>query len=169
MGKKTIAAVICLALGAAVFAGSVSFQIVQHNDSMDSVCDSALIIEDEIMNSFFNSGFIVSNSPASVSSSSAQDKKLWSIGYEDAAGGRFDDFIQVHLYFNGSTARDTQSIRLGMIDKISWKIVSLKNGSTLEEKSRYIEKPLGADTEADVRLFAKDFAGYIQSVLRKNK
>lgn len=167
MGKKTICAAICLALGTAVFAGSVSFQIVQHNDSMDSVCASALIIEDEIMNSFFNSGFIVSNSPASVSSSSAQDKKLWNLGYDEAVSGRFDDFIQVHLYFNESTARDTQKVSLGMIDKIGWKIVSLKNGTMLEEKSTYVEKPLGADTEANVRLFAKDFAGYIQNVLRK--
>ena len=56
------------------FCASVSFQIVQHNDSMSSVCNSVLVIEDEILNSFFNSGYIVSNSPAARSSSAAQDK-----------------------------------------------------------------------------------------------
>ena len=71
------------------------------------------------------------------------------------------------MYFNESTAKNTQTVALGMIDKIGWKIVSLKNGKTVEEKTKSIKKPMGADTEDNVRLFAKDFAVYIQGVLRK--
>lgn len=167
MGKKTFCALLWLMCAVSGFCASVSFQIVQHNDSMSSVCNSVLVIEDEILNSFFNSGYIVSNSPASMSSSAAQDKKLWNLGYSEAVEGSFEDFIQIHLYFNESTAKNTQTVALGMIDKIGWKIVSLKNGKTVEEKTKSIKKTMGADTEDNVRLFAKDFAVYIQGVLRK--
>ena len=68
MGKKTLLALFAgVFLGANGFCSSLSFQVLQHNDSLNDVCESALVIEDEILSYFFDKGFIVTNVPASVS------------------------------------------------------------------------------------------------------
>ena len=60
MGKKTLLALFAgVFLGANGFCSSLSFQVLQHNDSLNDVCESALVIEDEILSYFFDKGFIV--------------------------------------------------------------------------------------------------------------
>ncbi len=165
MGKKLLAIAFCLAaFGPAAFCGSLSFQIVQHNDSLSDVCKSALIIEDEILNYFFDAGYIVTNVPAAMSSSAVQDEKLWQSGCNEAAGGSFDQFVQIHLYFNSSESKP-ERVALGSIDRVSWKVGSVMNGNIVVEGSRDVEKPMGADSERNVRGFAADFALYIQQIL----
>lgn len=166
MGKKILIAFLALFLGYAGFCNSVSFQVVQHNNSLSDVCNSSLIIEDEIMNNFYNAGFIVSNWPASISNSNEENKKLWNMGYTEAVEGSFDYFIQINLFFNESESTNVEKVELGLIDKVSWKIVSSSNGNIIEEKNKNIEKPMGADSEDNVRLFAKDFSIYLQKVLK---
>ena len=156
MGKKTLLALFAgVFLGANGFCSSLSFQVLQHNDSLNDVCESALVIEDEILSYFFDKGFIVTNVPASVSKSDEQDKKFYQNGYNEAAGGSFDDFVQIKLYFTGDEKQNSK-IALGNMKKISWKVVS-----------QDVETEVAADNEKNVRNFANEFAVHLNKVLVK--
>ena len=64
---------VLLLCGTLCFANQISFQIVQHDDTLDSVSEDSMIIEDSVLNNFFEFGYIVTNSDAAVSDSTAQD------------------------------------------------------------------------------------------------
>ena len=165
MGKRILLFFTLLMTAGYGFTSSLSFQIVQHNDSLSTVCQSAYVIEDELMNYFFDNGFIVSNAQAALSSSTEQDKKLWCDGYYEASDGCFDDFVQIHIYF-GKAADKEEKVALGLIDKISWSITSIRTGKTLEASDKAVKKPMGADSESNVREFASDFASHIKQVIK---
>lgn len=162
--KKIFLFISFFAISFSGFSLSLSFQIVQHNESLNSVCKSAYIIEDELMNYFFDNGFIVSNAEASLSSSSSDDRILWNKAFMEAKEGSFDDFVQVHLYFN-ENANNEEKVSLGLIDSVSWKLVRTKDGKCLEDEKANVKKPMGSDSEENVRNFAGDFASHIKKVL----
>ena len=72
---------------------------MQHDESLDSVSEDSMVIEDSVLNNFFEYGFIVTNSDAAISESKAQDEKLYKIGQGDAFNGFSDYFIQIRLYY----------------------------------------------------------------------
>ena len=167
MGRRIFAMAIALFMGAAGFCASVSFQVVQHDESLDEVCVSTLIMEDEILNSFYNFGHIVSNVPAVVSSSKNQDSTFWSKGYKEASDGFFDNFIQVHLYLNSASSSNQGKASLGIIKKVAWKVASIATGNTIDEGSKNISVQAQKDTEENVRGFADELASYLQKTIKK--
>lgn len=167
MGKKLLVAVsLFFAAIAQTFAGSLSFQILQKNESLSEVCESALVIEDEILNYFFEHGFIVSNVAAAVSDTDAQDEKYFKDSYNEAVEGAVDNFCLIKLYFTGG-AEENQRVSVGTIKKIGWKLVSLKNGEVLEDSSRAVKQDITYDEEANVREFAADFASYLHKLIKQ--
>jgi hypothetical protein len=134
MGKlKRLSLLIVLLAGTSLcFANQISFQIVQHDDSLDSVSEDSMVIEDSVLNNFFEYGFIVTNSDAAISESLAQDERLYKIGQGDAFNGFSDYFVQIKLYYERtdqtlSTASD--------LDKINFSITSIKTGKKIAEKT----------------------------------
>ena len=121
-----------LAASALCFANQISFQIVQHDESLDSVSEDSMTIEDSLLNDFFEYGFIVTNSDAAVSNSSAQDEKLFKIGQGDAFNGYSDYFVQIKLFYERTDQTISQSNNKKKIDFI---IASPKTGAKIAEKS----------------------------------
>lgn len=167
MGRKILVVAIALFIGAAGFCASVSFQIVQHDESLNEVCVSTLIMEDEILNSFYSFGHIVSNVPAVMSSSKNQDSAFWSQGYKEASDGFFDNFIQVHLYLNSAASSNQGKASLGIIKRVAWKVASVATGKTLDEGSKSVSVQTQRDTEENVRGFADELASYLQKTIKK--
>lgn len=161
MIKKIFLSFVFLMFCVSGFCISVSFQVLQHSENKNSVTNTTYAIEDEILNDFFNSGYIVSNFPATTSISNEQNKKLWKLGFDEAVEGSFDKFIQINLYFSNVTKNEND-----FVEKIDWKVVSIKDGKIIEEKQKKVEKQSTANNE-NTRLFAKDFADYIKTVIVK--
>ena len=134
MGKlKRFCIVSVLLLSSALcFANQISFQIVQHDESADSVSEDSMVIEDSVLNNFFEYGFIVTNSDAAVSESTAQDDKLYKIGQGDAFNGFSDYFVQIKLYYERSENTLSSNSDLYEIDFI---ITSVKDGKKIAAKS----------------------------------
>ena len=118
--------------GTLCFANQISFQIVQHDESADCVSEDSMIIEDSVLNNFFEYGFIVTNSDAAISDSSAQDEKLYKIGQGDAFNGFSDYFVQIKLYYERTEETVSNSSDLYKIDFI---ITSVKDGKKIAVKS----------------------------------
>ena len=134
MGKLKRFSILTILLisGSLCFANQISFQIVQHDESLDSVSEDSLVIEDSVLNNFFEYGFIVTNSDAAISESAAQDEKLYKIGQGDAFNGFSDYFVQIKLYFERTDQTLNQSSDLY---KINFSITSIKSGKKIAEKT----------------------------------
>ena len=134
MGKLKRLSIIAVLLfcGSLCFANQISFQIVQHDDSLDSVSEDSMIIEDSVLNNFFEYGFIVTNSDAAISDSAAQDEKLYKIGQGDAFNGFSDYFVQIKLYFERTEQTLSTSSDLYEID---FSITSIKTGKKIADRS----------------------------------
>ena len=84
--KKIVSIFFILLLScSAMFGKSLSFQVVQHNETIKDVCSTVLVLEDEILNFFFDVGYIVSNEPSVVSNSNEKDVQLWNSGFNASA------------------------------------------------------------------------------------
>ena len=121
-----------LLCGSFCFANQISFQIVQHDDNLDSVSEDSLVIEDSVLNNFFEYGYIVTNSDAAVSESAVQDEKLYKIGQGDAFNGFSDFFVQIKLYYERTDQTLTTSSDLYKID---FSITSVKTGKKIASKT----------------------------------
>ena len=134
MGKlKRLSLLIVLLAGTSLcFANQISFQIVQHDDSLDSVSEDSMIIEDSVLNNFFEYGYIVTNSDAAISDSTAQDERLYKIGQGDAFNGYSDYFVQIKLYYERTDQTLTTNSDLYKID---FSITSIKTGKKIADKT----------------------------------
>ncbi len=130
--KRFCILTVLLASGALCFENQISFQIVQHDDSLDSVSEDSMVIEDSVLNNFFEYGFIVTNSDAAISESQAQDEKLYKIGQGDAFNGFSDYFVQIKLYYERTENTLSTNSDLYKIDFI---ITSVKDGKKIAAKS----------------------------------
>ena len=78
--KKLMLFLLCISLSTVAFAKQITIQIIQHDITTDTVEESSLVVEDQLLDGFFDNGFIVSNTPASVSNSEVQDLTFFNSG-----------------------------------------------------------------------------------------
>ncbi len=134
MGKlKRLITICCIAISAScAFAKQISFQVVQHDQTSSIVTEQSLVIEDEVLNSFFESGFIVTNSDAAMSDSDGQDEVLFKTGIGEAFNGCSDYFVQINLFF---TKTDETTSKNADLQKIKFTIAKTNTGKTIANKS----------------------------------
>ncbi len=141
----------------AVFCSTISFEIVQKSGNLKELCEASLVFEDELMNCFFDAGYIASNSPAVVSSSDANDELFFEKALAQAGEGFSDYFIQVKLLFKNLKEEEKNVPSLNQIEKVSWKIVSVKNGKTINNGERKVLGKKNFDSELGIRDFSATF------------
>ena len=130
--KRLIILTVLLLCGTLCFANQISFQIVQHDDSLDSVSEDSFTIEDSVLNNFFEYGYIVTNSDAAISDSADQDERLYKIGQGDAFNGYSDYFVQIKLYYERTEQTLSSSADLY---EINFSITSVKTGKKIADKT----------------------------------
>ena len=121
--KHIILVAIFLMCANFAFAKQIQLQIVQHDDRTDTVSEDSLVIEDELLAGFFETGYIITNSPAVVSSSASDDVILFNKAMGDAYEGSSDYFLQIKLYYTNS------------LHTIGWSLASVASGKTIKESS----------------------------------
>ena len=137
------------------FAKQVSFQIIQHDEKTQNVTEQSLVIEDEMLNSFFETGYIVTNSPTVVSESDENDVILYNKAMGDAYEGSSDYFIQVKLFYNNS------------LRQIDWSIASVATGNKIKESS--ITGSVTAADEKGMKKLSSKLMSEIFDILKKTK
>ena len=163
--KRLSLMTVLLLCGMLCFANQISFQIVQHDDSLDQVSEDSMIIEDSVLNNFFDYGFIVTNSDAAISDSKTQDEKLYKIGQGDAFNGYSDYFVQIRLYYERTEETLSTSSDLYKID---FSITSIKTGKKIADKSM---KNIKIDHTKKNNLveISSDLVNEISKALKANK
>lgn len=157
--KGFIIVSLMLLLGSNCFARQISFQIVQHDISADDVTEQSLSIEDEMLNGFFEKGYIVTNSPSVVSVSESQDEKFWNAGIGEAFEGFSDYFIQVKLFYVASDDKRNKNI-----SQIDWTVAAAKTGVVIENGST--ENKFNINKKDDLRKLSYNLVSEIAKVLK---
>ena len=167
MGKlKRLSIFAVLLLGASFcYANQISFQIVQHDESMDSVSEDSLTIEDSVLNNFFEYGYIVTNSDAAISDSAAQDERLYKIGQGDAFNGYSDYFVQIKLWYERT--EQTLSVSADLY-KIDFSITSIKTGKKIADKT-ITDIKIDRTKKNNLGKVSADLVNEINKALRANK
>ncbi|MCQ2592655.1 MAG: hypothetical protein MJ188_07700 [Treponema sp.] len=127
--KYSVVFAVLMVLSTKVFAKQITIQLVQHTINTEKLSDPVLVVEDELLNGFFESGFIVTNSPAVISSSREDDEALYNTGFGDAFEGSSDYFVQVNLYFGTAEGSKIN------LNKIEWSLASAVTGVKITEDS----------------------------------
>lgn len=161
--KKTCLFMLLVVCSGLCFAKQISFQVVQHDESLKTVGEQSLIIEDEILTGLFNCGYIVTNSVAAVSSSDGNDEKLWKLGLNEAFDGYSDYFVQINLFF---TSPKEGSKGAAKLEKVYWSISNAKTGSILAEKKVSASNAVNAD---DLRAISAVLVTDINKIVKENK
>ena len=163
---KRLSILAVLLIGSSLcFANQISFQIVQHDDCLDSVSEDSLTIEDSVLNNFFEYGFIVTNSDAAISESAAQDEKLYKIGQGDAFNGFSDYFVQIRLYYERTEQTLSQNADLYKID---FSITSIKTGKKIADKT-ITDIKIDRAKKNNLAKVSSDLVDEISKVLRAYK
>ncbi len=168
MGKRLFLTAFTFFSVFSIHAASLTFQIVQHCENLKNVCESSLKMEDEIMNGFFEAGYIVSNIPAVISASEAEDDKIFKAGVNEAAESSLDNFLAVHIYFDKQIIVDGKEPDFINIYAISWKMGGVKGGRIIDNGQRSIKKTDRTDSESTIKKTAQEFVLHIQKILRVN-
>ena len=155
--KRSILIAMTLFTASFCFAKQITLQIVQHDEVLDRVFESSMVVEDELLNGFFDNGFIVTNSPASLSDSNLKDLKLFNSGIGDAYEGSSEYFLQIKLYYNAAQASDKSDLI-----KVDWTLASALTGATIKEntiKNKY------SDTK-DLKLLSANLVKEITKAIK---
>ena len=157
MGKtKHIILIACLLMCANFcFAKQIQLQIVQHDERTDTVSEDSLVIEDELLAGFFETGYIITNSPAVVSCSASDDVILYNKAMGDAYEGSSDYFVQIKLYYTNS------------LQTIGWSVSSVVTGKTIKESS--FESSVMTLDEKGLKNVSSRLISEISKVLKSTK
>lgn len=130
--KLVMTAFAMLVFCAASFASQISVQILQFDETRQEISDKSYDIETFVLDGFFESNYIVTNSDAAVISSEDDSEALWKSGIKEAFSGSSDYFVQIEVFYLADmNARNP----VGMIDKINWKLAAVKNGNVINSES----------------------------------
>lgn len=146
------------------FAKQISFQVVQHDISTDAVTEQSLTIEDEVLNKFFEYGFIVTNSEAQISVSETMDEKLFKNGIGEAFNGFSDYFVQINLFYTRTENTKTANADL---QKIDFAIANAKTGVKLASNS--FENIKLEHKKDDLKKISSNLVNEINKALKANK
>ncbi len=167
--KNLLAAAIFVLVSVAnVSATAVAFQLIQHDPVQDKVRSSSYIIENGLFDYFFDKGFIVTNSPTSVSSDSVQDEEIYYTALSDASAGYCDYFIVISIDYNTENSRNPDAMILSNIEKVNWSVFDLETGKKIGSGSRKIGRidPV-KDNEKGISAFTAQVANDIFSFFKK--
>lgn len=148
-------------------AKSFSLQVVQKNAPGDQVFDSSFVVEQIILDHFFDRGMIVSNNALLVSKNdAAQDKIDLRRSMFEAKIGCMDLFVQLDLNYSALETANPEVILLSNIKSADLQIVSLQENKTIC-KGKFTPPALTDlnNNRSGVENFAADIANKIQAEL----
>lgn len=159
--KKISLIFVLMLLSAVCFAQQVSFQIVQHDLSADFVTEQTYTIEDQLIEMFFENGYIVTNSPTVAVDSDFEDEKLWKSGLKDAVDGYSDYFVQIKLYY---TMENTTTKGGAKLKKADWALVYAKTGKQVVQKT--VKSSETVDLNEDLYLISSSIFTEIKKAIK---
>ncbi len=160
MKKITIFLVLLLLTGFS-YAQQISFQIVQHDISADYVTEQTYMIEDQLVDMFFENGYIVTNSPTVYAERESDDEKFWNDGLRDAYDGYSDYFVQIKLYYTMERKTNKGGATL---KKADWVLVYAPTAQEIVKST--VKSKESKDLSDDVFFMSSDIFNAIKKAIK---
>lgn len=159
--KKISLALVFMFFAGFCFAQQVSFQIVQHDDTADEVTEASYTVEDQLVEMFFENGYIVTNSPTVSAHSDSEANKLWKSGLKEAKDGYSNYFVQINLYY---TAEKLSPNGKAILKKADWSLVYAKTGESKAKNT--VKSKESTDVNKDLYLLSADIFNEIKKAIK---
>ena len=167
--KKIALTLVFSLLAFSAFAKSFSLQVVQKNTPGDEVFDSSYVVEQAILDYFFERGMIVSNGAVFVSKNDiAEEKTQIRRSMIEAKVGSMDLFVKLELDYSVLDSANPTAVLLSNIRDAKMEIISLSQNKVLA--SGKFTPPEANDLNNNrigVESFAKDIAMEMQAQFAK--
>ena len=166
--RQCVAFAFVLMAGASAFAASLSVQIVQHASAQTRIYETTRVIEDSILNYFFDNGFVVSNSPIALSQiGTDDDEQIFYKSSDEAFYGSVKYFVTVYVdYIDLLASKNPDAVLLSNISKISWKTVDVKTNAEVDSGSGKVKASAASDGAWRVSSFASEVAARIMREIK---
>ncbi len=107
-----------------VYASSYSLQIIQHDENNENINSLSYAFEDGIMDYFFNSGNVISNTPIVAVKNASEDEHVIDKAIMTSLNGYCDVMIAVILEFSNNE-RMTDAATFSDLEKVEWFVMDL--------------------------------------------
>ena len=137
---------------------ALSIQIIQNNPGQDKIWSTSEYFEQSVINYYFDSGRIVSNSPIYIKTDD-DDKNRKALR---AA------LIRIELFFKNSKSVVPDIPKLGNLDKVEWIVYEVGTGVDVSSGSKKPSKVTSSnDNEIGIETFAYEVAKELTSSFDK--
>jgi len=151
-------------------AKNLNFQIVQNNPGQEDVFAMSYLFEQALVDFFFESGHIVSNSPVFIKKDDSADKAELKRALVETIIGSMDILVRLEVVFIQEKANSSEVFVLDSIKTVKWNNYNAKTGKLISTGS---ENPGPVDAtnnnETGVYNFASYVASQISSTLKNAK
>ena len=161
--KKIILFTLGLLLATFAYSTEVSFQILQFDATQDDVCEQTLLIEDQILEFFFDKGDIVTNEPSMVATKKNADSLQKSaLLFAENGGAKYFVCVQLN-YAPDSKAKNI--VQLSNLKSVTWTAINVSTKKKVASGTKKVKVAPNSVNNADsVKSFAQDIASQIQAI-----
>lgn len=150
--------------GNVVFAKSFSLQVIQKNGSENVVYDASYLIEQTILDYFYDNAYIISNSPVIIQKKNQNITAELQKSFDQAQEGYLDLYIEATVKYNLQDSNNPEEALLSNIDEIEWKVISLTTKDIVVSGTASPEKKYRDDWDSVV-YFANELARNINDAV----
>lgn len=154
-----------------VFGLSLSVQVVQNVGDEEEPSLISSLIEQSVIDYFFESGHIVSSSPVYVLSTDDKNKKALKAALRDTQDGGLDYLVTITVdYAVEKELKKSAALLLQYIQSASWKVYAASTGKELASGSGRPSAISNANNnEKGIIKFSSQLASQINAGLQKNR
>lgn len=167
--RKTIVSMFFIVLTvSSAFCTSLAIEIVQDNPGQEEICQTSMYFEQSVIDFFFESGHIISNSPIYISVDEKKDSAQLAKALSEAADGYLSYFTSINIEYDTEKSSNPEAPLLENIKKVTWKTYSAQTGKQIAGGSAVPEKiTTENDNEIGITNFASLVAAKISAGLGK--
>ncbi|MBQ0002522.1 MAG: hypothetical protein KBT21_03195 [Treponema sp.] len=162
--KKMMFLILFLFSGFAFASPSFSLQVVQKDGSENVVYEASYLIEQVVLDYFYDHAYIVSNSPIIIQKRNADITGDLQKSFDAAQEGSLDLIIQMIVTYNLIDSSNPEEALLNNIQNIEWKALSLSDSSVIVQGQAVPAKTYRNDDDGLI-YFANELASKIKIAL----
>ena len=112
-------------------AKSIAIQVIQNIPGQEKVWETTRLFEQGVIDYFFDSGNIVTNSPIWIASSDSKNRGALGAALIENSDGGMEYLIRYELLFNITKSSNPSAPLLENISGVEWKVYSVETGKEL--------------------------------------
>ncbi|MGI5173989.1 hypothetical protein H0R92_10390 [Treponema sp. OMZ 840] len=147
------------------FASSVSVFMYQKDAGVDLLRGTTIAVENEVLETLFDSGYIVSS--VAAAKTDADINQALAEALKNSAEGFFDIMVQITVRYNDIIPENPAKIVFSDIQSIDWRIFRVKNKTCIAEKKQDIGQKYEGETDSKaLKRVAKEVGYAIEKILQ---